>query len=86
MAIAQLTPVVLTPRNRSRKRIAHNVDPILITQDNTSLVRGGISVILGKKTNEIANPGINNTNKKPKIIRKNPERVEIISAIFQSPA
>lgn len=81
-----MNAVVLTPRKISRKRIAHNVDPILITHDNTILVTGGISVILGKKTNEIAHPGINNTNKKPKIILKNPKRVEIMSAISKSPA
>jgi hypothetical protein len=38
------------------------------------------------KENEIAHPGMNNTNKKPKIILKNPKKVIIISAIFRSPA
>jgi hypothetical protein len=64
----------------------HKVDPILITQDNTIRSIREISLTLGKKMNDIVNPGINNIKKKPKRILKNPKRVVIISAMSKPPA
>ncbi len=75
------TAFILTPRKISKNRRIHNVDPTLITHDSTILTVLEISVIFGQNKKEIANPGMNSTNKKPKIILKNPKRVVVKSAI-----
>jgi len=66
--------------------MTHNVDPILITHENTIRSIREISLTRGKKMNDIVNPGINNNNKKPKSILKNPKMVVIISAMSKPPA